>query len=284
MHCAGGVKLAIVGGVRTLTHRLAILVTLFAANAFAQPFGSSERAAYEKEVNGPHGECRSDWTAIANGLDYRAITCLGEARDLDVNVVRVDLHRYRLDVASGSASSARRIAQTTDADFVINANFFDASKRPLGVLASSGSVLQGAKPNGWQSIFLVTRDGTPKIILPDDWSKHRAKTWMAAQAGPRLVVGGHTNRVHQSYAAARAGVCILKNGSVLFFATPQDRKFDMYEIARIARRGPEDGGLGCHDSMLFDGGHSTQLFVEGATKRVTVDGDPVPVFVFAKKR
>lgn len=279
-----GVKLATVAIVRTLTLSLVIFVTLFAADAFAQSFGSPQRADYEQEVNGPHGECRSDWTNVANGLDYRAITCLGDARDLDVNVVRVDLQRYRLNVASGPASFARRVADATDADFVINANFFDPAKRPLGVLAASGNVLQGAKPNAWQSIFLVTRDGTPKIILPEEWSRYRAKTWMATQAGPRLVVGGHTNRVHQSYAAARAGVCITKSGSMLFFATPQDRKFDMYEIARIARRGPEDGGLGCHDSMLFDGGHSTQMFVEGATKRVTVDGDPVPVFVFAKKR
>ena len=284
MHRADGVKLAIVGGVRTLTISFVILVTLHAAAAVPQTFGSPQRAEYEQEGNGPHGECREDWTRVADGLDYRAITCLGDARDLDVNVVRVDARRYRLNVASGPASSARRVADATDADFVINANFFDAAKRPLGVLASSGSVLQDAKPNAWQSIFLVTRDGTPKIILPGDWSKYRVKTWMATQAGPRLVIGGHTNRVHQSYAAARAGVCITKSGAVLFFATPQERKFDMYEIARIARRGPEDGGLGCQDSMLFDGGHSTQLFVEGDTKRVTVDGDPVPVFVYAKKR
>lgn len=280
IHLRDGVKLATVRGVRTIP----FLLAFFAVSALAQSNGSSDRALYEKETNGPHGDCRGDWTPVATGLDYRAIQCLGDTRDLDVNVIRVDLDRYRLNVASGSASSARRVAQTTDADFVINANFFDASRRPLGILVSSGSTIQGPKSNAWQSIFLVTRDGRPKIILPSQWRTYRDKTWMAAQAGPRLVIGGHTNRVHQSYAAARAGVCITKDGSVLFFATPQDRKFDMYEIARIARRGPEDGGLGCHDAMLFDGGHSTQIYLEGDTKRVTIDGDPVPVFVYATRR
>ena len=281
MHRTDGVKLATVRRVRTIPFFLALFLAI---SALAQPYGSSERPAYEKETNGPHGECRDDWTSVAGGLDYRTIHCLGDTRDLDVNVIRVDLQRYRLNVASGSASSARRIAQTTDADFVINANFFDGARRPLGAVASSGSTIQDAKSNSWQSIFLVTRDGTPKVILPSQWRTYRSKTWMAVQAGPRLVVAGHTNRVHQSYDAARAGVCIRKDGSVLFFATPQDRKFDMYEIARIARRGPEDGGLGCHEAMLFDGGHSTQIFLEGDTKRVTIDGDPVPVFVYATRK
>jgi uncharacterized protein YigE (DUF2233 family) len=280
MDLAGGVKLATVRGVRTLT----ILLAFLACTALAQPYGSSERRQYEKEPNGPHGECRSDWLRVANGLDYRAIQCLGDTRDLDVNVIRVDLQRYRLDVASGTATSARRVAQTSDAEFVINANFFDAAKRPLGALVSSGRTIQSAQSNSWQSIFLVTGDGTPKIIVPSQWPTYRAKTWMAAQAGPRLVVAGHTNRVHQSYAAARAGVCLTKDGSLFFFATPQERKLDMYEIARVARRGPEDGGLGCHEAMLFDGGHSTQIYLEGETKRVTIDGDTVPVFVYAKRK
>jgi uncharacterized protein YigE (DUF2233 family) len=280
MHRGRGVKLATLRGVRTLTIALAFL----AATALAQPYGSPQRKEYEPEPNGPHGECRSDWLRVADGLEYRAIECLGDRRDLDVNVIRVDLQRYRLDVSSGDATSARRIAESADADFVMNANFFDAARRPLGVLVSSGTTTQDAKTNSWQSIFLVTRDGTPKIIEPSQWGTYRAKTWMAAQAGPRLVIGGHTNRVHQSYAAARAGVCITKDASVLFFATPQERKLDMYEIARVARRGPEDGGLGCQDAMLFDGGHSTQIFLEGDTKRVTIDGDPVPVFVYAKRK
>jgi len=275
-----GLKLANARFVRFLT----IVLMFLAASAVAQPYGSSERAKYEKEPNGPHGECKVDWLRVADGLDYRAIKCLGDTEDLDLNVIRVDLARQQLNVASGDPDAARNVARRMNADFAINASFFDAAKQPLGVLARSGVTIQGLKTSSWQSIFLVTREGKPRIILASDWRRHRHQAWMAVQAGPRLVVGGHSNRVHQSYAAARAGVCIAKDGSLLFFATAQERKLDMYEIGRVARRGPEDGGLGCQESMLFDGGHSTQIFLEGDTKRVTVNGDPVPVFVYATRK
>jgi uncharacterized protein YigE (DUF2233 family) len=251
----------------------------------ATQFGSPYRGEYEKEPNGPHGECRVDWDALHPGLDYRAITCLGDAGDTDMHVVRIDPKRWQLDtrVVRGGGS-ATGVANERDSDFVINASFFDNARAPLGVVVSGGSELQAVKSISWQAVFAMTGDGRPHIVTTDGWKKLRPHASMAVQAGPRLVVDGHTNRVHQSYAAARAGVCIQKSGAIVFFATPPDRKLDMYEIGRVARRAEIDGGLECSDAMLFDGGHSTQIFVEGATKRVATKGDPVPVFVFARKR
>ena len=260
---------------------LALVLILIAA----QQYGSPWRAEYEKERNGPHGECRVDWQQMAPGLDYRRIECLGDPEDVDLHVVRVDQQRWRLDVASiPGGSTAQQVADEKDAGFVINASFFDHRRDPLGALVRSGDEIQRARSTTWQSIFLIDADGTPQIITPDQWSHYRKDAWMAVQAGPRLVTGGHTNRVHQSYPAARAGVCIAKSGDLLFFATPRDRKFDMYEITRIARRGETDGGLECQDAMLFDGGHSVQIVLEGDSKRLQIRGDRVPVFVYATRR
>ena len=36
--------------------------------------------------------------------------------------------------------------------------------------------------------------------------------------------------------------------------------------------------------MLFDGGHSAQIYLDGENKRVHVDGDFVPAFIYATKR
>ena len=58
----------------------------------------------------------------------------------------------------------------------------------------------------------------------------------------------------------------------------------LWEIKRIARRAESKGGLACRDAMLFDGGHSTQIYVAGDLQTIRVDGDPVPVFVFAKRK
>ena len=264
--------------------RFAIAFALIAATASAQQYGSSWRRDYEKEKNGPHGECRVDWERASPGLDYRRIACLGND-DVDLHVIRVDQHLWRLDVASiRGGSTARRVADDKDAGFVINASFFDGHRAPLGALVRSGDEIQGARRTSWQSIFLIDGDGIPRVVTPAQWSRFRKKAWLAVQAGPRLVTAGHTNRVHQSYAAARAGVCIENNGALVFFATPQERKFDMYEIARVARRDEVDGGLACRDAMLFDGGHSAQIYLDGENKRVHVDGDFVPAFIYATKR
>ena len=260
-----------------------VLVSLVTLSLFAQQSASPYRKEFEKEKNGPHGECKTDWRRLADGLDYRLIRCLGDD-DLDVHVIRIDTRKWQIDTAVVERGSARGVARDHDAPFAMNANFFDRPQKALGAIVRSGSVVQPARKSSWQSIFLIDEDGDPHIVMPSKWKSWRDRAFMAVQAGPRLVVGGHTNKVSKGYSASRAGVCIRKNGDLLFFATPKDRKLDMYEIGRVARRGEDDGGLACHEAMLFDGGHSTQIYAEGNDKRIEVTGDPVPVFIYATEK
>ena len=276
-----GITIAIAARVNLLA---IVLVCFVSLSALAQQSASPYRKEFEKEKNGPHGECRNDWRRLADGLDYRAIRCLGDEDDLDVHVVRIDPHKWQLNTAVVERGSARGMARDHDASFAMNANFFDRPQNALGAIVRSGSVVQAARRSSWQSIFLIDEDGDPHIVMPSRWSSWRDRAFMAVQAGPRLVIAGHTNKVNKGYSASRAGVCIRKNGDLLFFATPQDRKFDMYEIGRVTRRGDDDGGLACRDAMLFDGGHSTQMYVDGDDKTIDVKGDPVPVFIYATER
>ncbi len=242
-------------------------------------------SALAQDTDAPHGNCAVEWEPLAAGIDYRAITCLGDRDDIDVHVVRIDSGQFLFNVADvTNGSFAKAEASKRNAVFVINANFFQTDRTPIGVIVRDGDELQPSHRSTWQSIFLVDEDGDPAIIRINEWPQHRDEAQMAVQAGPRIIVKGHTNRVNRSYHAARVGVCIQKSGDLFFFATPRDRKFDMWEIGRIARRSEKNGGLGCHDAMLFDGGHSTQMFVAGDSKTIRVDGDPVPVFVFATRR
>ena len=248
----------------------------------AQPYGSKFRKDYEKEKNGPHGECRSDWTTLQRGLEYRAIHCLGDEDDLDLHVVRIDLDRWDLDTAVVDRATARTVAGSHDAAFDINANFFDKSRRAIGAVIRDGDIINKPHESSWQSIFLIDDGGTPRIIMPGKWSSYRDRSQMAVQAGPRLVIAGHTNQsLKNNYAAARAGVCIRNNGDLVFFATPATRKLHITEIAKVARRADIDGGLACRDAMLFDGGHSVNFYAEGDDKRISIEGDPVPVHIFA---
>jgi uncharacterized protein YigE (DUF2233 family) len=264
-------------------HVLSLLVILFITQTIiAQEYGSKFRKEYEKEKNGPHGECAVDWMILQPGLEYRTIHCLGDEDDLDLHVVRVDLDRWDLDAAFVDRATGRMIARDNKASFAMNANFFDRARNPIGVVVRTGSLVNAPNKSSWQSIFLVDDDGTPRVIMPSKWSKYKNHTQMAVQAGPRLVIAGHTNKsLKNNYTAARGGVCINRDGDVMFFATPQDRKFHITEIARVARRDEIDGGLACRDAMLFDGGHSVNFFASGEQKRINVEGDPVPVLVYA---
>jgi len=261
----------------------AFLVVLTTTQALvAQDYGSKFRKEYEKEENGPHGECRSDWTTLQPGLEYRAIHCLGDEDDLDLHVVRIDLDRWDLDTAVVDRATGRMIARSQEASFDINANFFDTARRPIGAVIRDGDVVKGPHVSSWQSIFLIDDGGTPRIIMPSKWPSYRDGSQMAVQAGPRLVIAGHTNKsLRNNYAAARGGVCIRNNGDLIFFATPQNRKFHITEIAKVARRDEIDGGLACRDAMLFDGGHSVNFYAEGDDRTISVEGGPVPVHIFA---
>ena len=229
-------------------------------------------------------DCETDWSRVEKGFDYRKVTCLGETDALDVHVVRIDPERWDLNTAIVDRGTARGIAEAKDAHFAINANFFDKERKPIGLIVRSGDEVREANESTWQSIFLLDEDRRPRIILPETWDRYRDGALMAVQAGPRLVIDGHVSGAKNNYRAERVGVCIQPDGDLLFFATPRDRKLHVREMARIAQRPEDKGGLNCSDAMLFDGGHSVNFFVDGDEKDVSVSNGRVPVFVYATRR
>jgi len=230
------------------------------------------------------GDCESKWNKLEKGLDYRAITCLGDTDALDVHVVRVDLDRWNLNTAVVELGTASGVAASKDAAFAINTNFFDKARKPMGLIVRSGEEVRSPRESSWQSIFLVDENDRARIIMPDTWDEYSDRAKVGVQAGPRLVVNGRVSKATNNYRAERVGVCIQPDGDLLFFATPRDRKLHVREMARIAQRDESKGGLNCKNAMLFDGGHSVNFFAEGEDKKVSVSNGRVPVFVYATPR
>ncbi|HYR28521.1 MAG TPA: phosphodiester glycosidase family protein, partial [Thermoanaerobaculia bacterium] len=196
--------------------------------------------------------------------------------------VRIDPRKWKLDtLVRRGGTYAKAVSIDENAPFAVNANFFDKARAPMGIIVRSGEVVQQPRTTSWQSIFLITKEGRPRVILPEKWSDYRTSARMAVQAGPRLVVDGHTVQLKPNYSAPRVGVCIQWDRDLLFFATPDTQKFHVTEIAKIARRKEDQGGLACRDAMLFDGGHSVNFFVDG---EVSISGDPVPVYIYAAEK
>ena len=107
--------------------------------------------------------CNVDWAMHVPGIDYRTIECAGS--NGGVHVV------YR--------ATARTIAQTHHASFAMNANFFDRRGDPI---VRDGDVVPPPR-SSWQSIFLAGGDGTPRIVMPSQWSAYRDNAQAAVQAG-----------------------------------------------------------------------------------------------------
>ena len=222
--------------------------------------------------------CIESWTPVAAGIDYRALKC----PDAGLHLVRVDpkIAVVEAKLQSGSAKDA-----AGDSLFAINANFFDTNLRALGVVMSNGKMLNSLHRVGWQSVFAISKDGEARIITVPEWPKAQPDQSVAAQAGPRLVVNGVKNKVAQARADLRSGVCIQDDGRVLFFATPPLPLFDVWQMVDLAHRSEADGGMGCEDAMLFDGGPSTQLYVRLPGREIEVEGDErVPAFLIGRAR
>jgi uncharacterized protein YigE (DUF2233 family) len=241
----------------------------------------SERApesSAARDAAPPPIECVSGWRAVAAGAEYRMLNCSPEQRRFDLHLVRVDPKLFHLDAVMQPGTTAESLSR--DWPFAQNANFFDDQYRALGVVMSGGRELNPAHRVSWQSVFLVTRDGKARIVPVAEWDGVKADAVTALQAGPRLVIAGKRNEVKQAKPTWRSGVCIDARQRAIFFATPQESMFDVWQMVDFAARPEADGGLGCRDAMLFDGGPSTQFNLRGAG---AVEGDKrVPAFVVGR--
>ena len=223
--------------------------------------------------------CDGRWREGEPGLRQRSLCSDGEAT---LHLVEIDPGLWALDAVRVAPTTAPAVARDNGATFAINANFFDPERKPLGVVVSEGTVLQRPHPVSWQSIFYTSSEGNAAIVLPERWAAVRDDAAMAVQAGPRLVVDGQGTGATRGNPSLRSGVCLTSDDRVIFFATTVRRLYDVDEMTGLAARTEDQGGLGCRDAMLFDGGPSAQMYL--ADSGISIDGDRVPVFVIARPR
>ncbi len=219
-------------------------------------------------------ECVQRWTPVANGIDYRMLSCTADRFDL--HLVRVDPKVAQIDAVVRPGQSATDLGR--EYTFAVNANFFDENFRPLGAVVTSGKEVNRLHPVSWQSVFYVDRERAPHIVPMEKWKDVRGSATAASQCGPRLVIGGEKNKVAKAESTWRSGVCIDPEKRVIFFATPPETQLDVHQMVALAV-----GAMRCRDAMLFDGGPSTQMYLRREDGAVTVEGDKrVPAYVVVR--
>lgn len=250
-----------------------LVFLLLVAVACADSPAPAETSEETESVPPP---CVADWRPVTPGIDYRTLNC---SLDRNLHLVRLDPKRVEIGAVLRGGATAETIAREGGWTVVINANFFDHDFRPLGLVVSGGNQLNRLHPVEWESVFFVTKDSAPRIVLPADWRSVASTATVALQAGPRIVVEGKPLKVVPGRPDSRSGVCIDAASHVVLFVTTAGSLFTALEAADLAA----GGGLGCRNAMLFDGGPSTQLFV-GSQPAITLDGDKaVPAFLVARQ-
>lgn len=221
----------------------------------------------------------ADFRPIAGeGLGYLRLAREGTAYHL----LRVDLGRHPLRVADARregrrAASVDELGREAGAMVAVNGTFFDEDYRPLGLVASGGREFNPLRHVSWWAAFVVReRDGGAKAeilttaqllaLAPTDRGPFAA----ALQSGPRTVASGRTLKLKEQ-SAARSAVCITDPTHVILVVT-EGAPVESNALASFMAAPPAGGGLGCEAGLMFDGGPSSQLWVQAPGLALHVRG------------
>ncbi|QWP76288.1 phosphodiester glycosidase family protein [Lysobacter sp. K5869] len=188
------------------------------------------------------------------------------AREPRYTVLRVDTRTQQLALFLGDERGrAFHRFKTLDAwlqargrrlRLAMNAGMFEPDYSPVGLFVADGreraplNLRDGAgnfylKPNG---VFLLDRDGKPRVIEAARYPEFAGGARLATQSGPLLLEGG---RVHPALDPdsrsrhLRNGIGV--KGDEVIWAISDD-KVSLYEFARYFR-----DELGCRDALYLDG-------------------------------
>ncbi|MDP8222320.1 MAG: phosphodiester glycosidase family protein [Candidatus Lernaella stagnicola] len=236
------------------------------------------------------------WKELEPGLDYRRVRLrrqgglftgfhLAMVRVnpalLDIRIVFVPSEKLPLENMSA-------VAQRTGAVALMNASYFEADMKVMGLLVSGGKVLSPLRQGGrvHHGVFFVRGR---KAYL-----KHRSNVNPAAmdeafQAGPWLVTDGKPRlRFRNADVVTRRSVLgVDAKGRVVFAATDAILGgLTLPELAGLLG-GPEPEGLEMWRVINCDGGTSTQMMLRHRRKSLTIRSSihvPVYLGVFPRKK
>lgn len=212
---------------------------------------------------GPTAEA---WKLLRPGLEHRSLPPSPPQRPFGLDLLRVDLRRFRLVAADARRTPGRKHARVEvlrrehDGVAAVNGTFFDPADRPLGLLVDAGVQLNPLRRADW-GVFWVD-GGVARVVHTSTWRArhaHGALPEFALQVGPRLLDAGRPLRLKRQL-ARRTVLGVDPSGRVVLGVTTAGLA-ESNALARLAATAEERGGLGWRDGLMLDGGPSTQLDV-----------------------
>lgn len=268
------------GEMAPLMYRL--WIAALAASLVICPMASESRA------DDSHG-LPATWKPLGDGFDMSQIDLRSSLFfNSQITFVRFNLIDYRVAVIRASdfgfsRSSARTLCQKARALACINANFFDESGKPLGLVVTRGMTLQNMHRGGktLTGIFQLSRKEAA-IVSRSDY--HPESVVEAIQSGPRLISNSQKipGLKEESSPTRRSGVCIDKSNRIIFYLMSTGFfGLSLDDLRDVLL----DDSIQCHDALNLDGGGSAQLYFgpagqkeENSSSSLFIEGtDEVPI-------
>lgn len=205
----------------------------------------------------PRPLATADRTSEAPAIRHRTVAI--PETGVDAEVFEFDLRHFRLIAATPAPGIDRATVDTLrrehDAWLMVNGTFFDERGRALGLLQGTGAPLHPLRRADW-GVFEVSARRGARLIHTRDYVA-REDIEFAVQCGPRVVIDGRVPSL-KPQVAQRTALCIRRGPTDLVVLVTRGR-VDATPLAKWMAADPVDGGLGCRDALLLDGGPSTQL-------------------------
>ncbi|OGP10237.1 MAG: hypothetical protein A2048_01780 [Deltaproteobacteria bacterium GWA2_45_12] len=225
------------------------------------------------------------WQNVDKGLGYTVIQpASNDEGKLSLHAFKIDLKYFDLKPLFSSSLSTRlpikQMVLQTRAKVGANANFFDGTNQPLGLIIDNRKIVNPFKKISWWGIFLI-ENKIPAIVHAHAFRQNPAIT-TAIQAGPRLVINGAIPRLKPDLSRHTA-FGIQKNNHVILVVSQEP--IEITELARIMAKPEKEGGLGCVNALNLDGGSSSQIYSKIGSFELDIPsyvGVPVGLGVFRR--
>ncbi|RJO63743.1 MAG: phosphodiester glycosidase family protein [Myxococcales bacterium] len=249
-------------------------------------------AAVAADVVPPAEKAAGAWTRLAPGLETAHIEAAvpPAAESFRLQAFKIDLSAFAVLAADArqfasetKTATAREMRERLGAELAVNGTFFDEKGRPLGLVISGGKEFNPLRRADWGVFYIA--DGKANLMHTRDWFEHPpSNVDFAMQVGPRIIVDGKPLTL-KPQVSRRAALGVQPDGKMVIVAVTDRGQAEAGDLARLMAKPEAEGGLGCRQALMLDGGPSAQLSASiGEFTFDIVGGWPVPVGVaFVRK-
>lgn len=218
------------------------------------------------------------WRELEPGLQYAKTTLSPQEGSVLVHLFRANMKTWKpvaLDAKALTRKPRSRVvdlAEKAAVPLAVNATFFDENGAALGLLQAGPTIHNPLRNADWG--VLAVKGTAGSLVHTKEFAADPTIDF-AVQCGPRAVVAGKPTKLKAQGASARTGLCLTAPDELVVLVT--EGLITASEIAQFLARSRGEGGVGCSDALLLDGGPSTQIWAKAGDVALDMRGGwPVP--------